>query len=211
MFNKNFLLLILLLIKTILSLKPTDLCNNIQEECKGSYDHNQKYQVKCERFKCQGKYNFQCDFNKCAMSKKNCDDYTRFAYYLRLQNEFISQMSQYKYYSSIENQSFYKKQGQKLILFNQHIGICPVIQYKWKPSDVCINGLKCFEKIKILKGFGYNYYKKPADCKCPSSHSFQCGKISSKFICSVNQGACETIKGLKTLFGIQNCRNHNIF
>jgi len=27
MFNKNFLLLILLLLKTILSLKPTDLCN----------------------------------------------------------------------------------------------------------------------------------------------------------------------------------------
>jgi len=67
MFNKNFLLLILLLLKTILSLKPTDLCNKIQEECKGSYDHNQKYQVKCERFKCQGKYNFQCDFNKCAL------------------------------------------------------------------------------------------------------------------------------------------------
>ena len=150
MFNKNFLLLILLLIKTILSLKPTDLCNNIQEECKGSYDHNQKYQVKCERFKCQGKYNFQCDFNKCAMSKKNCDEYNFLSYSINLE-KLKSYMGRYTFIND-EQVSKNENERKKLKLFYQRIENCPGIIYEWKASDICINGLHCIaQKIVPMR------------------------------------------------------------
>ena len=213
MFKKIFWIVILLFVQTLLSLKSKDLCYNIQEECIGSFDLNRKYQVKCEKVKCNGKFSIQCGINKCAINKKDCDDYIQFAYSFSLRNIQISLSIIESINENRKKLSFHEKQGQKLKLFNQNIGQCPIIPYEWKPTDVCIKGLKCYEKIKILKGFGYNYYKKPTSCQCPNSHSFECGKISSKSICAASQISCNTLKDLKThkFHAIENCRNHSIF
>ena len=61
------------LIHLSVGLKPTDLCI-IRQECKGFYDNQHKYQIKCESIKCHGTFNNDCGFNICSRSKNKCTD-----------------------------------------------------------------------------------------------------------------------------------------
>ena len=147
MSKKCIIIGIILLIKTILSLKSTDLCHNVEQECKGNYDSNQNYQIKCQNVKCFGKNGHQCGVTKCAVNKKQCDDYTNFTYSLSLQKLKIS-LGKY----SIQNQEQIKaheKEKTKLIIINQKIANCPSSPYKFNTSDFCINGVFC-TKIDVI-------------------------------------------------------------
>jgi len=148
MLKKFFL--IAFLVKLYLSLKPTDLCNNIQEECIGSYDLNQKYKVKCKSVKCQGKFSFKCSgINKCAVNKKDCEAYSFLSYSLNLPKlkAFINE-------GQLRTNTENKKE--KLKLFYESIEKCPSIPYEWKPSDVCINGIHCLTQKTIPMRSGMN-------------------------------------------------------
>ena len=60
-----------------MSLKENDFCHLNQHECKGFYDEEQKYEIKCKPIKCHGKYSHDCGSNICSNHKLKCEVYSR--------------------------------------------------------------------------------------------------------------------------------------
>jgi len=80
------LLILFLTLNFAISLKPTDLCIQSQQECKGFYEKEQNYEIKCKPMKCHGRFNSDCksnitfiqqeypDSNICSETKNKCKE-----------------------------------------------------------------------------------------------------------------------------------------
>ena len=52
------ILTLIITIKVSKSLKHDDICKNIQQECKGTYNIFNKYLIECNQLKCHGNHLF---------------------------------------------------------------------------------------------------------------------------------------------------------
>lgn len=191
-----------------MSLKSNDLCSLVQEECKGSYDSSQKYEIKCQLADCNGKYPYKCGQDKCSIDQKSCDSYLY----------FTLASNSYKYKNDMDKFAFirfnlktmHNMERKKYKFFNENVQNCTVRFYEYKPSDVCLIGNYCLEKRKIFKAYGSNYLIKKANCTCTGAHSFHCDKN----YCTNHKSACDYLKSkpLKQLPGsatIKPCLHKN--
>ncbi len=204
MLNINTLKILFLTINLTISLKSDNFCflkkgEEQQLECKGYYDYQQNYHTKCEPIKCHGKLSYQCGSKMCSNNKTECNFYNYVNYYLGILFEATILNPELDHKFTIEKR--------KIDLFNKYIKICQNEIYKLSFNDFCVNGNNCNEKKKILNGFGYNYFIKQIDCKCPSRQSFKCGKY-----CATNSIACDYYKSNENQFNriINDCGNNNI-
>ena len=200
MMNKNIITLIFLLKiqnSIVFCLKSNDLCIPKQQECKGFYDEQNNYSIKCTS--CVNKLSHECESeNKyCTKNKTHCNEYKRFYGYLKISIDLIQIDPSF-------NDRF-KKEKKKLQSFNKMIHACERKIYKFNSNDFCLNGENCIEIRKVIKGFGFNYrshkVSKQIDCKCPAKKSFKCGKY-----CTTHSIACDYF----TKSNIKHCGNHNI-
>jgi hypothetical protein len=196
MFNNKILIILLLKLHLTISLKSTHLCMIKQQECKGFYDENKNYEIKCEPIKCHGAFNFTCGLNICSNKKSECDEINKFGSNLK-----YLQQAQYIYQST---ETKYLNEKESIDLFNKHIRDCGDKVFNFDSNDFCIKKRNCMK----LSGFGYLGYEmlRKTECKCPSNKSFQCGKL-----CSIDSNACDFLrsKDKKYFNNIKHCNNLN--
>ena len=59
MFNKKSIIFLFLTLNLVFGLNPIDFCSSKQQECKGIYDKNHTYQIKCEPIKCHKPFSYK--------------------------------------------------------------------------------------------------------------------------------------------------------
>ena len=169
--HRIFLLFALLAnFQSTFSIKSTDICFATEKHCKGTYDLKSHYQTKCEIL-CQGKYNFACGTDRCAVSKAVCDEHQTILHTLSI------------FFTSVK----YRAEKEKYIIFNQTVKRCPTLAYSWQPNDVCLNGVSCYQRKEIPMRNDNIYSLKKIDCPCKGDFSYRCGKG----YCAVHNKACE--------------------
>jgi hypothetical protein len=198
----SLILLFLLKLNLTTGLKSTDFCNpKEKKECKGYYDRNKTYQIKCDTIKCHGTFSYDCGSEICSKNEIDCDEYKNVDAYTKL-------------VSLMENLRHAPKKSKKINeieLFKKKIKNCQLKPYNFKKNDFCLNGQNCFEIKKELKGFGFNYRslitKLKIDCRCPKRQSFKCGDY-----CSIDSIACDYFKSINesNFRNIKYCVNYNI-
>lgn len=201
--KKNVIVILFFILHLTLSLKSTDFCIAKQEACKGFYDKNHKYQIKCELIKCHSEFNYDCGSNVCSKNKLTCNGYKNaLSKFMKIIN--LIQNTNPKFAAK------YLKEKNKTQMINKHIKYCQKI-FKFTPNDFCLNGKDCVEIRKDLIGFGFNYRSlittKKVDCKCPASKSFKCDKY-----CATDSIACDYFKILENpndFINISGCGNRN--
>ena len=187
-----------------ISLQSTDYCIRTLQECKLFNDKNQ---TKCDSKKCPGTFSIACESNVCAKNKIKCIEYKNaLSKYLKIIKNIQTSDPLFA--------AHYLKEKNKIQTFNKYIKVCQINNeiYEFSSNDFCVNGKKCIETIKDLKGFGFNYRSiittKKFDCRCPIKKNYKCG-----YYCTIDHIACGYYNLLnnKTQFGIINeCSNHNI-
>ena len=201
-FNKIILFVSLHL---TISLKSNDFCIPIQKVCRGYYDINQTYQIKCNLIDCYGSYSIKCsNLNICSNIKSNCNEYiNKLSNYEKIINLIIFKIPKY---AKILKERYNKNKNK-----NKNLKNCQFKPYNFKKNDFCLNGLNCFEIKKELKGFGFNYRsfitKLKIDCRCPKRQSFRCGNY-----CSIDSIACDHYKSMNefNFVNFKYCVNYNI-
>jgi hypothetical protein len=196
MFSKKSIIFLFLALNLVFGLKSIDFCTSKQQECKGIYDKNRNYQIKCEPIKCHEPFSYKCGFNICTNNKTKCEEYTKIKIKMKivLKSHAVSLMNEEKY---IEGRK-------KLDLFKKNIPNCQNKVYN--SNDFCLNGANCIEIRIIPKGFGYFHKtRKQIDCKCPDSKSFKCGNY-----CTTDSIACDYYESNEINASIRDCGNHNI-
>ena len=185
MFNKKSIIFLFLTLNLVFGLNPIDFCSSKQQECKGIYDKNHTYQIKCEPIKCHKPFSYKCGLNICARNKTKC--------------------------ISLTKHHFMNEEENKIKLFKKNVLECQNQNYNFETNDLCVNGKNCFEINNNLKGFGFNYRKlkttEKIDCKCPRRQNFKCGKY-----CSTNSIACDyhkSAKNEKLISQIKGCGNND--
>jgi hypothetical protein len=196
MLNKKSKILIFLTLHLAIGLKSIDFCTSKQQECKGIYDKNQNYHIKCEPIKCHEPFSYKCGFKICTSNKTKCEEYTK----IKIQMKIVLK----SHSVSLINEEHYLEGRKKLDLLKKNIPNCQNKVYK--PNDFCLNGGNCIEIRIIPKVFGYFHKKrKQIDCKCPASKSFKCGKY-----CTTDSIACDYYNSNEINASIKDCGNHNI-
>jgi hypothetical protein len=186
MLNKKILFLLYLSLKLTICLKSTDFCILKQQECKGFYDNQHKYHIKCESIKCHGTFNNDCGLKICSRNKFECNEYNHLRVYLKLflKHEIINPFIWDKYL----------KERNKIQTFKKSLKECQPKIYKFKSNDFCLIGKNCTE-TRINNNI--------TDCKCPNEQSFKCGQY-----CSKNSNACDSSKLNNNYFNISDCSDH---
>lgn len=192
--SKVFILILIIQLKVALSIRSIDICFATEKHCKGSYDSKNNYVIKCEN-SCQGKYGEHCGTDRCAINKMVCEEHQNIIQTLSL------------FFKSIK----YKAEKEKFVLFNHAIKKCPINHHVWQPSDICINGLNCFQRKEIPMRNDNVYSLKKIDCPCKGEHSYRCGRD----YCAVNNKACESFslggvgltKTEASSLGLKGCGN----
>jgi hypothetical protein len=202
MFSKKSIIFLFLALHLAIGLKSIDFCTSKQQECKGIYDKNQNYQIKCEPIKCHEPFSYKCGFNICTSNKTKCEEYTKMNVYMKiaLKSNVVSLINEEKYLVG----------RKKLDLFRKNIPNCQKKPYKFESNDFCVSGIYCTEVRIDPKGFGYFHkMRKQIDCKCPAGKSFKCGKY-----CTTDSIACDYYKSNennnKCFDKIKDCGNNDI-
>lgn len=210
MLNKKSLIILFLLFNLTVSIKTNNFCFNKQKQCKGYYNREQNYQIKCELIKCHGTFKYDCgSSNACSNNMTECSEYIKM-------NTFYDVLNTIR---TVDPIIFNKNLNQinKIKYFNKNIKVCKnAIVQKFNPNDFCVNGQNC--KIEKKKDFGHifglfnylskNQIAKKTECHCPNEKSFKCGKY-----CTIDSNACIYYKLIvdKMHFkNIKKCGNHNI-
>ncbi len=143
--------------------------------CTGHYN-SFKYTKVCEiKSECKGKFDVKCSGKYCSTSKEICQKYfQRFNFFGLTQNVFIDRRS------------------------IERVEECPAsFENSLRPMDVCKN---CILNLPI--GNTKEIFHKK--CKCPLSHSFECGP---KF-CTKNNKVCNTLNHSNTkTISFEKCVN----
>jgi hypothetical protein len=173
MFNKNTLTLLFLTFNLTKSLKSIDLCILKQKECKGFYNKQENYEIKCDLIKCYGKLNYRCGTNICSKSIIECNEYNKMTLY----NKIILESKTNDTFMAMK----YLKDKLTFKLFIKHIQICKNKIYEFQSNDFCLREKEC-KKVNITN-------KQQTDCKCPTNQSFMCEKY-----CATDSLACDYFK-----------------
>jgi hypothetical protein len=176
MFNKNTLILLLLTFNLAKSLKSIDLCILKQKECKGFYNEQENYDIKCDLIKCYGKLNYRCGSNICSKSIIECNEYNKMTLY----NKIILESKTNDTFMAMK----YLKDKLTFKLFIKHIQICKNKIYEFQSNDFCLREKEC-KKVNITQ-----QQQQQTDCKCPTNQSFMC---ADKY-CATDSLACDYFK-----------------
>lgn len=184
MFQKYCLVTFLLLIKIAQSIKSSDFCNRVDKDCKGFYDSQEIYHIKCDYAKCQGIYKYSCGDGRCALDKSVCEKFQVWS------SSLNSVISSRRVTDQIKN--------------------CSSLPFKLHLENVCINGANCFQKKLIhVRTGGVKLFNK-IDCPCPISHGYHCGHK----ICTKSKKTCENFLSShnkrKIPKSLKSCGNSNI-
>jgi len=195
--NQTYFLIIILIVHLANSLKSVDFCILNQQECKGFYDKDQNYEIKCMPLVlCHGHFSSNCksnklsaiqlqafpDLNICSRTKNKCEEFrTVLSVFLAIIDDLTS-----------ENP---KLEAQRFVEINKNIlernlKDCPKMNYEFKSTDFCLNGQNCIEIRREIKGFGFNYRTLKTthkiNCQCPTKASFKCDQY-----CTTDSIACD--------------------
>jgi len=188
------------LIHLSIGLKPTDLCI-IRQECKGFFNKEQNYEIKCESKKCNRTlFSYACGLNVCSKSKHECNEYIQLNLFMKIS------LQKHLTNSLLNPASIYLQERNKFKVFIEQIKYCNNNNvYKFQLNDFCVSDSNC----KIILAYGYNKMAKKIDCNCPNEKSVKCGKY-----CTNSSDACDYINKLnddeKQSNSIQHCGNHNV-
>ncbi len=148
--------ILFLFIRCLLGLKSSDFCLMKKSECSGTYDSNDKYKVVCNKLKCIGSHRFFCSLSEhnhepiCSTSETQCQKLKH------LKREAHS-LRMLKFRLSVKK--IYEIRSDTLIEINKKMKACFIPQHVWKPSDMCLNKIKCQEICKFLfLNFHYRDY-----------------------------------------------------
>jgi hypothetical protein len=175
----KIIFLIYLLVAHTIAIRPSDLCKNVQLECKGVYKTNLRYALNCGMTKCEDRnHKYKCNQMYCSVDMKTCEEY---------KNKIRSAASMLKL----------TQPNEKLTLFNQKIKDCNVKEYKLNKQDVCKIGKNCIlvEKGKKNSKVYSLYSIKDITCPCKGKHSYQCGNE----YCTVNNIVCDKLMSNQTM------------
>ena len=124
--------------------------------------------------KCKGKYGYDCGSKYCALSKQKCTDfYSLSSFLVTLKGNLLKQ---------------------KITNTINTITKCPVVNYEWKSTDICLNVVNCQTRkslIHLLGKANINFVKHMT-CVCAGNYKLQCDK---KY-CALNQDACDEFQDL---------------
>jgi hypothetical protein len=195
MFKKTILIIIFLTLHLTLSLKSTHFCILKQQECKGFYNRQEYYHIKCNLIPCHGSFSYECGFHFCTRNSTQCNEYNQM--YTHLKNLLVTQsMNPILSIKHLE-------QKNKITLFNKQLKDCQNKTYEFKSNDFCLNGRNC--KVTFIRR--HRMTVKTA-CMCPlDKQSFKCDQY-----CATNSLACDYYKSLnnkKQFNHIKHCGNHN--
>ena len=165
------------------------MCIREQNRCEGFYDTAYKYNIKCEKKACEGKLNYECGSDYCALNQYLCETVSNVIYMLRSHRGMLLPRKEVKKYTN----------------FIEKISYCAVTEYSLQSDDVCINDDGCHSVSVFSFGSIGAKVTKPINCPCPAKHTFQCGE---KF-CVVHSDACEAFNKTGSSFNIKNCGNGN--
>jgi hypothetical protein len=152
----------------------------VEKECRGDYDSNYNYHIKCEPISCHGKYLYNCG-DKCSLDETICSNYESF----RLANQ-RNRGDLLSIFNSYHKNG--KELGKiKLKNFNQNISTCPKLEYEFKLDHICLSGTNCYEKIKPYRGFKNEYIYRKTKCYCQGIYNYECNSS----YCSINKQSCD--------------------
>ena len=192
MFNKKSLIILCLTLHLTIGLKSSDFCSLKQQECKGFYDKQQNYEIKCNPIKCYGEFNYDCGLNTCS---NNLDECSKF----KIMNTIAFERQPMKLMLS----GNHLREKNQVKLFNKQIKDCKNKVYEFDSNDFCENGRNCMTVI----GYGHLKMGKQIDCKCPVNQSFRCEKY-----CTTDSSACDYFKSNEKsnhFSNIKDCGNSN--
>jgi hypothetical protein len=187
MFQKKFLIIVLLNVHLAISLKSRDFC--IRNQVCGK--------KKCKLIKCPDKtFSNDCGSDICSKNITECKKYNDRKLYLNI--EFDSRI----FHALSTKQQI---ENEKFEFFKKHILDCKFVDSKFKPNDYCLMNDKI---CRIVHHFRYQKIIEEKDCECPKKQSYKCGKY-----CTTNSLACEYFESnkiKKRLNNITNCSNDEI-
>jgi len=186
------------------------LCHNIEKDCVGKYDSNDKYKVICDYEKCQqNPFNITCGKNKCAKDTASCKAYLKLEEFT---NSIIFKTSMHSSIMSSKIKNFNLQLSHGIQTLNNKAKNCPKIEYVWKADDACVSHGNCFNGFKHNTKFGVI----KVDCPCKGINAYECANS----FCTLNKRACDymlqkKIKLAKAdVYGIKKCPSrliHNGF
>ncbi len=187
-----FFILLMIAIQNgpIWMLNPTEVCNNIETECAGSYNKNNVYKIKCSKLNCTNEYNIKCNNDHCGKTVKACKDFRKIYISAFTNFEPVQFRKNLRHFKSIKKCHFQTKSV-------------------WKSSDHCLNELKCFQKNKIASRVNFITFHTQSKCQCSGKHTYECFH-GNKFYCSINEKKCQRLKKIKNetkhLKHVKNCK-----
>lgn len=155
-------------------LKPTQLCIKSQNECKGSYDEDNRFKIVCDKMNCSGRHSVQCEKDFCSVDSKSCSDFKNIRFMI----------------SSIVNPQMHVKKMYKYTKLLENIKNCSYKKYSLKASDICKNENGCIKKRPIPMRSGFVSFYHRANCLCRGNYTFECGLDH----CTTNQTVCDEFK-----------------
>lgn len=176
-------------------LKPTDLCFNEENKCRGYYDSNYNYKIICDTAVCDQLKQFHCGLDYCSTNKSTCDEFLNLRFLIK----------------SMTRLNLDKSRMQKYSGFFDTISKCAsTSEYVLKPNEICLNGVNCYSKQKLPLRYDNVQVIKKIDCVCTGDYSYQCGKD----FCALNKFACNALRQLKELNDMAefiSCNNSNSY
>lgn len=145
------------------------------------------------RAKCSRTLGYKCG-NYCTINKSDCQKFSQLSFSLRKQR--------------VKAIDFVKLR--KFQAFLEQIQPCySATTYKWNPSELCLNEIKCLYKKRVTFITGDTYLIKQSKCKCDEiGLEIQCGLdycASSKLACDYFQNNLH--KNASVLRKINKCKH----
>lgn len=180
---KFTVLIIGFIIKSALSLKSSELCNNIPKDCRDQV--NSSFPLSNCVQKCFGHFSYQCSVEYCTESEHSCKIFLKLKQEIRSLNTLRSRMG-------IEK--MFEKKLERNNKFIKSVKKCG--RYEWKATDTCLKtkiNCRVMQKMPLVGRLGGFEYMKTIECQCKGVYSFNCGKE----YCTRDQTSCNGFNMMK--------------
>jgi hypothetical protein len=186
-------LISLFIIEFSFSLKQNEICKHNQEECKGTYNSQNIYNIECKKTKCEASHQFKCNQIYCTKNARSCIDF----YNLNRPSFSILRLPQRKNSHSLSS---------------KQIKDCKLKEYKLNEKDFCLTDKSCTLFKKKTKSSMINSDHSSTEmiiCPCRGKLNYHCG---FKY-CTINNLACKHLSKLliknKSFNYFKKCMNAN--
>ena len=179
--ESKILILLILSIKLIHCLKPSQLCFIQEDSCAINYKT-------CLKHICPNGFSFDSGIGLCAMNSKTYKEFSMWSFVLR-------QAKHLKFINSKDLDTFQQ--------FTIEIPNClSKLDYTFRSENFCVNSKNCTDKSKIAMSIRTMFLYKKKKCSCPVKKRFLCGDY-----CTIDEQSC-VYTHMKNVFnstGIKKC------